>query len=70
MGAGNLFWQEHWSASKVEGEFSSCSLCALVTYHLLQLACIQAANKTNGIKHVYTTLDHTMEILLLLTKKI
>ena len=24
--------------------------------HLLQLACVQAANKTNGIKHVYTTL--------------
>ena len=24
--------------------------------HLLQLACVQAANNTNGIKHVYTTL--------------
>ena len=24
--------------------------------HLLQLACIQAANSTSGIKHVYTTL--------------
>jgi len=25
-------------------------------YHKLQLACVQAANSTNGIKHVYTTL--------------
>ena len=24
--------------------------------HLLQLACVQAANSTNGIKHVYVTL--------------
>ena len=24
--------------------------------HLLQLACVQAANSTQGIKHVYTTL--------------
>ena len=24
--------------------------------HLLQLACVQAANGTTGIKHVYTTL--------------
>ena len=24
--------------------------------HLLQLACVQAANRTSGIKHVYTTL--------------
>ncbi len=25
-------------------------------YHLLQLACVQAANSTEGIKHVYVTL--------------
>ena len=29
---------------------------ASVHCHLLQLACLQAANSTTGIKHVYTTL--------------
>ena len=28
--------------------------------HLLQLACVQAANSTTGIKHGYTTADHSL----------
>ena len=36
--------------------------------HRLQLACVQAANHTTGIKHVYTTLtDYPMEVLSLLS---
>ena len=38
--------------------------------HLLQLACAQAANYTEGIKHVYITFDHPVEVFSLLSKMI
>ena len=38
--------------------------------HLLQLACVQAANSTNRIKHVYICdLDSSLEVLPLLPKE-
>ena len=38
--------------------------------HMLQLACVQTANSTTGIKHVYITFDHSLEVLSLLSKRV
>ena len=37
--------------------------------HLLQLACVQAANSTTGIKHVYTTLTISGSTFITLLKR-
>ena len=42
-----------WCSSKTK---ETCSTAVFVHCHLLQLAYMQAANSTTGIKHVYTTL--------------
>ena len=37
--------------------------------HLLQLACVQAANSTTGIKHILYHTDHSLEVLSTLLKE-
>ena len=51
----HILREENWSPDKDQEVSTTCIVCAL-PLHLLQLACVQAANSTNGIKHVYVTL--------------
>ena len=49
-----LLWRQNRSSTKVERALTSCIVHCHC--HVLQLASVQAAYATPGIKHVYTTL--------------
>ena len=55
-----------WWSSKTKETYSTS---VFVLSHLLQLACVQAANSTTGIKHVYTTLTSLWKYFTTLLKE-